>query len=158
QKKTGKVLMIAQVLRFWPEYVALEAFIQNGSLGRALSAVASRLSQRPAWANWFANPDESGGAVLDLMVHDLDALNWILGKPQTVYARGHETKKGSWDHVVTIVDYGKAQALIEGSEFMPPGYPFTMKLEVLCEKGRAEFNFRAGGVSVEMGGGASLTI
>lgn len=157
EKRSRKILMVAHVLRFWPEYVALEEFVRSGALGKPISAVASRLSQRPAWADWFANPDLSGGAVLDLMVHDLDALNWIFGKPQTVYARGHETKKGSWDHMLTVVDYGKAQGLIEGSEFMPPGYPFTMTLQVLCERGRVEFAFRAGGVSVEMGGGASLT-
>lgn len=157
QKRTGKILMIAHVLRFWPEYVALEKFVRSGALGKPISAVASRLSQRPAWADWFGNPDLSGGAVLDLMVHDLDVLNWIFGKPQTVYARGRETKKGSWDHMLTIVDYGKAQGVIEGSQFMPPGYPFTMTLQVLCERGRVEFSFRAGGVSVEMGGGAVLT-
>lgn len=157
QKKSGKILMIAHVLRFWPEYVALEKFVASGAIGKPISAVASRLSQRPAWADWFGNPDLSGGAVLDLLVHDLDALNWIFGKPQTVYARGRETTRGSWDHMLTVVDYGKAQGLIEGSEFLPPGYPFTMTLHVLCERGRVEFSFRAGGVSVEMGGGASLT-
>lgn len=156
QKKSGKILMVAHVLRFWPEYVALEKFVQSGALGKPISAVASRLSQRPAWADWFGDPTLSGGAVLDLLIHDLDALNWILGKPQTIYARGRETTRGSWDHILTIVDYGKAQGLIEGSQFMPPGYPFTMTLQVLCERGRVEFGFRAGGVSVEMGGGASL--
>ena len=157
KKKSGKILMIAHVLRFWPEYVALEKFVRSGALGKPISAVASRLSQRPAWADWFRNPDESGGAVLDLLIHDLDAMNWIFGKPQTVYAHGRETKPGSWDHILAVVDYGKAQGLIEGSQFMPPGYPFTMTLQVLCESGRVEFGFRAGGVSVEMGGGASLT-
>jgi UDP-N-acetylglucosamine 3-dehydrogenase len=157
QKKSGKYLMIAHVLRFWPEYIALERFVQSGAIGKPISAVASRLSQRPDWADWFGNPDESGGAVLDLLIHDLDALNWIFGKPKTVYARGRETSRGSWDHILTIVDYGKAQGLIEGSEFMPAGYPFTMSLQVLCERGRVEFMFRAGGVSVEMGGGATLT-
>ncbi|HZQ09303.1 MAG TPA: Gfo/Idh/MocA family oxidoreductase [Anaerolineae bacterium] len=157
QKKSGKILMIAHVLRFWPEYVALEKFVRSGAIGKPISAVGSRLSQRPAWADWFGNPDLSGGAVLDLLIHDLDALNWIFGKPQTVYARGRETKRGAWDHILAVVDYGKAQGLIEASEFLPPGYPFTMSLEVLCERGRVEFIFRAGGVSVEMGGGASLT-
>lgn len=158
QKKTGQILMVAHVLRFWSEYVALIQFVQSGKLGKPISAVASRLSQRPAWADWFGNPDLSGGAVLDLMIHDLDVLNWIFGKPQTVYARGHETRRGSWDHILTIIDYGKAQGVVEGSEWMPAGYPFTMTLQVLCERGRVEFSFRAGGVSVEMGGGTTLTV
>lgn len=158
QKKSGKVLMIAHVLRFWPEYVALVNVVQSGALGKPLSAVASRLSQRPAWADWFSDPQLSGGAVLDLMIHDLDVLNWIFGKPQRVFARGRETSKKSWDHILAIVDFGKTQGVIESSEFLPPGYPFTMTLAVLCERGRVELNFRAGGISIDKGGGATLRV
>jgi predicted dehydrogenase len=120
--------------------------------------VASRLSQLPAWADWFLNPEWSGGAVLDLAVHDLDALNWVLGTPKTVYARGRELKPGLWNDIHAVVDYGGANGLVDGSEFMPAGYPFTCTMKVLCEGGVVEFVFRAGGVSVEMGGGSSLTV
>ena len=41
---------------------------------------------------------------------------------------------------------------------MPTGYPFTCALKVLCEGGSLEFRFRAGGVSVEEGGGSQLTV
>ena len=41
---------------------------------------------------------------------------------------------------------------------MPEGYPFTAALKVLCEGGVVEFMFRAGGVSVEMGGSNSLVV
>jgi predicted dehydrogenase len=34
---------------------------------------------------------------------------------------------------------------------LPSGYPFTATLTVLCERGRVEYLFKAGGVSVEMG-------
>ena len=48
--------------------------------------------------------------------------------------------------------------MVEGSEFMPKDYPFSCGLKVLCEGGIVEFSFRAGGVSVEMGGGSSLMV
>jgi predicted dehydrogenase len=156
--ETGRMLMIAHVLRFWPEYVTLIAHVHSGKLGRPISAVATRLSQLPAWADWFVNPDWSGGAVLDLSVHDFDALNWLLGAPKSVYARGKEMRPGLWNDMQALVDYGDASGIVEGSEFMPQGYPFTAALKVLCEGGVIEFMFRAGGVSVEMGGGASLTV
>ena len=54
------------------------------------------------------------------------------------------------------VDYGDSEGFVEGSEFMPEGYPFTAALKVLCGGGVVEFVFRAGGVSVEMGGTNSL--
>jgi predicted dehydrogenase len=147
--------MIGQTLRFWPEYVALVNFVHRGALGRPLSAVACRLSQRPAWAAWFGDPEQSGGAVIDLMIHDLDVLNWVFGQPASVYARGQQSAPGMWDHILTVVDYGAAAGSIEGSELLPPGYPFTATLSVLCERGRVEYLFRAGGVSVEMGGGVN---
>lgn len=156
QKTSRKPLMVAHVLRFWPEYRALVEFVHSGALGKPLSAVASRLSVAPG--AWFSDPRQSGGAVLDLMVHDLDALNWLFGKPKSVYARGQRSKTKAWDHMLVTLDYGKASGMIEASEMLPPGYPFSMTLKVLCQGGTVEFAFRAGGVSVEMGGGSSLTV
>lgn len=159
QAQSGKFLMVAQVLRFWPQYVAIAKLLESGKLGAPLSAIATRLTQAPAWSSWFTEPDLSGGPVLDLQIHDIDALNWMLGQPKSVYARGYESKPGSWDHMLTIIDYGSAQGSIENSEILPTGYPFTMSLKIYCQGGVVEFNFKAGGVSVEMGGGVdSLTV
>ena len=151
QRETGTPLMIAHVLRFWPEYVALVQFVKSGAMGQPLSAVASRLASPPR-ASWFRNADESGGAVLDLMIHDLDALNWVLGQPKSVYARGHLAAPGLWNDVHCILDYdgnqnsnqGSNQGSIEASQFYPHGFPFTMALKVLCERGTVEFSFRGG--------------
>jgi predicted dehydrogenase len=156
--QTGRTLMVAHVVRFWGEYVSLVEFVHAGKLGKPLSAVATRLSQLPGWADSFLNPDWSGGAVLDLCVHDFDALNWLFGAPRSIYALGRELKPGLWNDVHALIDYGNVNATVDGSEFMPEGYPFTAGLKVLCEKGVVEFIFRAGGVSVEMGGGASLIV
>lgn len=158
-QQSGKNLMIGQTLRFWPEYKALVNFVHSGALGKPLSAIATRLSQRPAWSSWFTDPAQSGGAVLDLMIHDIDALNWLLGQPQSVYCRGQQSAPGMWDHMLATLDYGAAAAVIEASELLPSDYPFSMSLIVLCEEGRVEYLFKAGGVSVEMGGGIdSLTV
>jgi predicted dehydrogenase len=157
-KETDRTLMVAHVLRFWGEYVSLVELVHSGKLGKPISAVAARLSQLPAWADWFLNPVWSGGAVLDLCVHDFDALNWLFGTPKSVYARGEELKPGLWNDIHALIDYGGANGFVEGSEFMPQGYPFTAAMRVLCESGVVEFMFRAGGVSVEMGGGASLMV
>jgi predicted dehydrogenase len=157
-KETGKVLMIAHVLRFWGDYVSLVELVHAGKLGKPISAVATRLSQLPAWADWFLNPGWSGGAVLDLCVHDFDATNWLFGAPKSVYARGRELKPGLWNDIHALIDYGGVNAFVDGSEFMPEGYPFTAAMKVLCEAGVVEFMFRAGGVSVEMGGGSSLLV
>jgi UDP-N-acetylglucosamine 3-dehydrogenase len=154
----GKHLMVAHVLRFWPEYEVLVEMARGGKLGEPLAAVATRLSVLPAWAGWFADPAMSGGAVLDLMVHDFDALNWVLGTPTSVYAQGHQAAPGLWNHIHGVVNYGAAHAFAEGSEMMPKDYPFSCGLRVLCTRGALEFSFTAGGTSVEMGGRSQLAV
>ena len=158
ERETGRILMIAHVLRFWGDYVSLVEFVRSGALGRPLSAVASRLSQVAAWADWFLDPALSGGAVLDLCVHDFDALNWALGTPRSVYARGHQLRPNLWNDIHAVIDYGGSNGMVDGSQFMPDGYPFTATLKVLCEGGVVEFRFRADGASVEAGGGSSLMV
>ena len=159
-ERSGQILMLAHVLRFWPEYVALVDFVKRGELGKPLTATASRLSSRPTWGDWFNNPDWTGGAVHDLHIHDLDALNWLFGTPKSVYARGQRGAPGGWDQALTLLDYGQVGCFAEGSVLMPDGYPFTMTLRVFCERGSVEFAFRAGGTGVETGttSGTSLMI
>ena len=157
-RETGRILMIAHVLRFWGEYVSLVELVHSGKLGKPVSATAARLSQPPAWSDWPLDPAMSGGAVLDLCVHDFDMLNWLLGAPRTVYARGRERLPGLWNDVHAIVDYGAANGMVDGCLVMPRDWPFTSALKVLCEGGAVELLFRAGGVSVEMGGGTSLLV
>ena len=89
-----------------------------------------------------------------MMIHDYDALNWILGTPREVVARGRSNpKSGGYDQVQVMIDYGDAWAQVDGGMMMPESYPFTSSMQVLCETGALEYNFQAGGRSVEMGTG-----
>lgn len=149
-QKNGRILMVAHVLRFWPEYTALVGFLQTGQIGKALSATAQRLAGPPRWSDWLLHPELSGGEVLDLHIHDLDTFNWLFGQPRTVYSRGQRSSEtNGWDLALTLVDYGAVRAFAEGSALQPLDYPFTMNLCVLCEQGSVEFRSRAGGVQVD---------
>lgn len=158
-EKGGKVLMVAHVLRFWPEYMKLHEIVDSGELGRPLTATAVRLSSFPRWGEWFSNPELTGGAVHDLQIHDVDILNWLFGEPQMVHSLGRK-QEGGWYHTLTLLDYGDVAGNVESSFIMPDGYPFTMGLRVLCEGGSIEFNFRAGGTGIESGeeSGANLMV
>ena len=89
-----------------------------------------------------------------MMIHDYDALNWIFGEPRAVVARGvRSPKSGGYDQVQVMIDYGDAWAQVDGGMMMPESYPFTSSIQVLCETGALEYDFQAGGRSVEMGAG-----
>jgi UDP-N-acetylglucosamine 3-dehydrogenase len=136
--RSGRILMVGLVLRFWPEYVELQRRLAAGELGRPLAVAAHRLSPPADWNDWMADPAQSGGVPVDLMIHDLDQLNWLLGRPRGVYAR--EPTRG---HVQAIVDYDGAVGAVEGSMAMPRSYPFSSNIRVLAEGGVAEYAFSA---------------
>jgi len=145
-KKAGVKFMIGQVLRFWPEYVVIKEILDSGRLGRIKWASATRMSPPPTWSwrRWLFDPKLSGGAVLDLHIHDLDTLNWMLGKPSKVSASGVKTKQGGLDNVFTLLTGhpGGQVSFAEGSLDLAPGFPFTMGLKVDCEGGTIELNTR----------------
>jgi UDP-N-acetylglucosamine 3-dehydrogenase len=148
---SGKFLMVAHVIRFWPEYIAIHKLVQSGKIGKPRLATAYRLSNMPQWADWFRDPAAFGGAVLDLHIHDLDFMNLLFGKPVRVTAIGMEDETGGWNHVISQVTYESGSASVEASCMLPQDYPFTAGLKLVCEKGVIEFHFRAGGASFEQG-------
>jgi UDP-N-acetylglucosamine 3-dehydrogenase len=151
-ERSDRTLMVGHVLRFWPEYIELHRLVSSGELGRPVTGFASRRSTFPTWSELYRNPELTGGTVLDLQIHDLDVLNWIFGEAGWVQAEGVENpgSRGR-DHNVITVGYEGAFAVAEGSIMMPPSYPFSATLRVLCEKGLVEYGFKAVGSGVETG-------
>ncbi len=144
-ERAGVIAMVAQVIRFWPQYVVIRDLLQRGVLGRPLIAKAARLASAPRWGNWFADPALSGGAVLDLHIHDLDYVCWLFGRPRSVYAVGAQSATGAWDDVVTSLDFGAVKAVVEASFLMPEGFPFTMAFRLTGSE--AVVDFRLGGTT-----------
>jgi len=130
-------LMIAQCLRFWPEYAKAKEIMDSGRLGKVESVTCRRVSPRPTWSweNWLQQPERSGGALLDLHVHDIDTIVWMLGKPKAV--RAHGIQRGSaWDHVwASYVFEGALAAAAEGAWDYGTGFPFSMSFCIGLEGG-----------------------
>ena len=144
--KRAKVkFMVAHVIRFWEEYVTIKKILDSEILGEVKVMHAQRLSSPPTWTwkGWVSKPELSGGAVIDLHIHDLDYLAWALGAPKSVTATGTETK-GAIDRIMTLCEGHKngAVSFAEGSLAMPAGFPFTMSLRTDCEDGAIEYNSR----------------
>jgi len=101
-ESADRVLMIAQCLRFWPEYDFLRDQIKRQTFGRLLSLNMSRIGGMPAWSpdNWFLDPARSGGALLDLHIHDVDFVNSVLGLPDKIYATGRCSEDSRADNII----------------------------------------------------------
>ena len=98
---SGKTLLIAQCLRFWPEYVALRKLVLSGRCGRVVAADFFRASCAPdpkGAHGWFLDEKKSGGCLLDLHIHDADMIAWLFGKPKCVSAWTHLRADGVLNH------------------------------------------------------------
>ncbi len=145
--RAGVAFMIGQVIRFWPEYQVIKEIIDSGKHGPVEWLSARRLSPPPTWAwqGWLLDPARSGGAVLDLHIHDLDYIQWLLGLPKKVQAAAAPGPQGGLDSVLTLAweHESGAKSSAEGSLNLSPGFPFNMALLVACEKATIRFDSAA---------------
>lgn len=144
-----RLLLIAHVLRFWPEYRAAHALLQAGEIGRPTAALARRLKYSAN--DPLANRQASGGPVVDLQIHDVDFLQWCFGSPPL-----HVTAAGSEYHTFSTLVFAEGSAVIESGSDLPAGYPFASQVEIRGERGFLSYLYRAGGERVEQAGGESL--
>ena len=88
KQETGRLVQVGQVIRFWSEYVWLKEAADSGCFGRVLCGEFRRLSPYPTWASegWLHKPERSGGVAIDMHVHDVDYVRYLMGEPDTVRA------------------------------------------------------------------------
>lgn len=134
--------MPAMCLRFWPEWRWLKETIASGIYGKALSARFRRVAEPPTWGTkHFASGKQSGGALLDLHIHDVDFVQYCFGKPNAVFASGYTKYTGAIDHVVAQYKV-RSGAIVsaEGSWAMSPGFGFSMAYTVNFEHATADYD------------------
>jgi len=140
-RKLKRVLMVAQVLRFFPMYIALREILSSGRIGAPLSAMFRRRCGAPAWGAWLTDPKQSGGGVFDLLIHDMDLCLHLFGKPETISATGYEALADGVDVITAELLYGSGlTAVITGGWHHPKSYPFSMEYTVVAEKGTLEYS------------------
>ena len=130
-RESGRILMCAQVLRFFPEYVALHDAMKD--LGAVSRASFGRRCAEPGWGGWLKDASKSGGGVFDLLIHDVDACLWLFGMPRAVASTGI----GNW--VSGQLFYDGFTVGVEGGWQASPAYPLSMEYRVTMERGTVEF-------------------
>jgi len=146
-RSSGRTLMVAQCIRFWPQYELIQQLVSQGRIGPLRFVKLSRLASPPVYSseNWLMNGAASGGALLDLHVHDVDFTQSWLGVPATIYARGGRGPSGEIDHVLSIYSYDDGRyALLEASWVHHAPWPFEMAITVCGEKGTLHWSSLAG--------------
>jgi predicted dehydrogenase len=155
-EEAGRVLMTAQVLRFFPSYVVLRERLRNDGLGQVRSAFFRRRCAAPAWARWQKDPALSGGGVFDLLIHDADFVLQLFGAPESVSAFGYEDMPRGIDWILAQLHYpGIASVSITGGWHHPKAYPFSMEYTVVADAGTVEYSSAGRAPTLYRGDGES---
>lgn len=134
-KKNKKLLQIGHCIRFWPEYAKAKEIIDSGKYGKVLAATFQRMSLTPTWSwdNWLLDGKRSGGASLDLHIHDSDYVQYLFGMPKEVFARGVKGPSGDYDHIMTNFLYKDKVVTAEGGWIMKKGFGFEMSFNIMLQ-------------------------
>ena len=91
-KANDKVLMYALVMRFRPEVRYLKSLVDAGELGNIYLGKAGYTRRRGiprGKENWFIDKKRAGGgALIDIGVHALDCVWYLMGTPKPVFVMG----------------------------------------------------------------------
>ena len=88
-EESGKILMIGFVRRHGNDCAVLKDFIDAGALGDIYYAKATYLRRNGNPGGWFGNKELSGGGpLIDLGVHVIDLVKYLMGNPKPVSVYG----------------------------------------------------------------------
>ena len=138
-------LMPAMCMRFWPGWAWLKQVVAEKIYGQVLAARFRRVSEMPAWSRngTYAAGNDSGGALFDLHIHDADFVNYLFGRPASVFASGVVNGSGSINHVVAQYHFpGGPAVYAEGSWLLTQG--FSMAFTLHCERATLDFDLARG--------------
>ena len=108
QKASGKVLQIGLQSRFGTEARTLRKLYEDGFFGDIYYARAMAMRRRgvPASPSFITKSIAGGGPLIDIGVHILDVLLWMIGTPKPIEAFGSIAQK--FGHQADVINpWGK---------------------------------------------------
>jgi len=134
--------MPAMCMRFWPGWTWLKDTVDQGTHGRILGVHFQRIGAVLPGEN-YRNGEVSGGAILDLHVHDTDFVLHLFGMPRSVTSFGYSHLSGEIDHVLTRYDCAGPLVTAEGAWVESADFRFTLRYTAIFEKATAVYDIGA---------------
>lgn len=133
--RAGRLLMVAHVLPFIPEFAYAAEIIRGGSHGRLLGAHFKRVISRPDWSAESADASKTGGPAIDLHIHDSHFIGLVAGVPQAVFSSG-VVENDTVQYLTTQYLYGTGRPCISCSSgaLSQKGRMFVHGYEIYLER------------------------
>ena len=133
-----RTFMVGHCVRFFPAYEILLDAIRSGSHGKLRLLTMERFTGTPNWGVWkdAAIRASNGGALFDLLIHDIDIARAALGDPAEVWTPPGLVKTFGADYVNATWRYPSGtMVMIRGGHLFPPDRPFECGYSALFENG-----------------------
>ncbi len=137
--KNNCLLMVGHVLRFMSPYAKLKKWVDEKTYGNLRFLSMTRFSGVPAWGQWKEKQKafgSSGGALFDLLIHDIDFAQHLLGKPDGVEAGYLPGSLSNYDYISAIWDFDNSDTRVklEGGNTFHASFPFQAGYMAAFEK------------------------
>jgi predicted dehydrogenase len=130
-----RLLMVAHVLPFFPEFAYAADAVRGGRHGRVLGGHFKRVISRPDWSAEIGDASKTGGPAVDLHIHDTHFIGLVCGVPRQVFATGVE-ESGAVQYLTTLYLYGPGGPAVSCSSgaVAQKGRPFVHGYEIYLER------------------------
>ncbi len=148
-KTSGKMLLVAHVLPFFPEFEFAAETIRGGKFGKLLGAHFKRIIAKPDWSSDIADAAKTGGPAVDLHIHDTHFIGLVCGVPKEVFSVG-TIEGGAVTYLTTSYLYGPGGPAVTCSSgaICMGGRPFVHGFEIFLEK--ASLLYDSGGTALTL--------
>ena len=113
-KKNNVTFTVGHIERFNPVIKKLKQMVDDNAIGDITSVVCKRVGGFPA-------VEPKTDVIIDLAVHDVDIVNYLLGqKPKSISSHGSRTRHSKKiDSAEILMDYGRASGFIQANWLTP---------------------------------------
>lgn len=139
--KAGRLLMVAHVLPFFPEFRWARECVTSGLYGKLLGASFRRVIAPPDWSTDIADFRKLGGWGIDLHIHDNHYIGLLCGIPAKVFSRGL-LKEGFVNHVCTQYLYDDPDLTVSciSGGIAAGELKFAQSFELMLERATIQFD------------------
>jgi predicted dehydrogenase len=148
-RQAGKLLMVAHVLPFFPEFRFAAEAIRGGEYGKVVAAHFKRVIAKPDWSADIGDAAKTGGPAVDLHIHDTHFIGLVCGVPKQVFAVG-TVENDAVTYLTTSYLYGPGGPAITCSSgaICMSERPFVHGYEIYLE--RATLLYDSGGTPLTL--------
>lgn len=140
-EESGRYLMVAHVLPFFPEFAYARQVVESGEYGKLIGGHFKRIITDPTWSEDIADYSKTGGPGIDLHIHDTHFIQLLSGVPDRVCSRGTLVDDKYVKYLSTQYIYDDKDVCLTcaSGAATQPGRAFAHGYEIYLEKATVLF-------------------